>query len=155
MSDFLWPHGLQHTRLPCLLLFPKVSSNSCPLSLWCHPTISSSVVPFSSCPQSFPASGFFPMSQLFTSGGQAFELQLQHQSFQSLFRVDFLEDWLVWSPCYQRDSQESSLAPQVRSINYLALSLLYGPTLTSIYDCWKSHSFDSMNLCQQSDASAF
>ena len=64
------PHGLQHTRLPCPSLSPRVCSNSCPLSHWCHPTISSSVAPFS-CPQSFPASGSVPMSQLFTSGGQS------------------------------------------------------------------------------------
>ena len=73
MSDSLWPQGLQHTRLPCPSLSPGACSNSCPASQWCHPTISSSVVPFSSCLQSFPASGSFPMSQLFTSG-DAFEL---------------------------------------------------------------------------------
>ena len=66
----LQQHGLQHTRLPCPSLFPRVYSNSCPLSWWCHPTISSSVIPFSSCPQSFPTAMSFPMSQLFTSGGQ-------------------------------------------------------------------------------------
>ena len=71
LSDSLWPHGLQHSRLPCPSPTLRVCSNSCPLSLWCHPTISSSVTPFSSCPQSFPASGSFPMSQLFTSGGQS------------------------------------------------------------------------------------
>ena len=65
------PHGLQHARLPCPLPIPGVYSNSCPLSQWCHPTISSSVVPFSSCPQSLLASGSFPMSQLFTSDGQS------------------------------------------------------------------------------------
>ena len=70
MSDSLWPHGLQHARLPCLSLSPGVCSNSCPLSRWCHPTISSSVVPFSSCLQSFPASKSFPVSQFFASGGQ-------------------------------------------------------------------------------------
>ena len=70
MSTSFQPHGLQHTRLPCLSLFPKVYSNSCPLSWWCHPTISSSVVPFSSCLQSFPASESFPVSRLFASGGQ-------------------------------------------------------------------------------------
>ena len=69
MSDSLWPHELKHTRLPCPSPTSGVYSNSCPLSWWCHPTISSSVIPFSSCPQSFPASGSFPMSQLFTSGG--------------------------------------------------------------------------------------
>ena len=70
-SDNLWPHGLQHARLPCPLPSPGACSNSCPLSLWCHPTISSSVIPFSSCPQSFPASGSFLMSWLFVSGGQS------------------------------------------------------------------------------------
>ena len=70
MSDSLWPHGLQHARLPCPSPSPGVYSNSCPLSWWCHPTISSSVVPFLSCLQSFPASRFFLMSWLFASGGQ-------------------------------------------------------------------------------------
>ena len=68
-SDFLRPHELQHTRLPCPSLSPRVCSNSCPLSQWCHPTISSPVIPFSSCLQSFPASGSFKMSQFFASGG--------------------------------------------------------------------------------------
>ena len=67
----LWPHELQHTRPPCPLPTPRVYPNSCPLSRWCHPTISSSVFPFSSCPQSFPASGSFQMSQLSASGGQS------------------------------------------------------------------------------------
>ena len=71
MSDSLRPHGLEHTRLPYLLLALRTCSNSCPLSQWCYPTISSSVTPFSSCPQSFPVSGSFLMSQLFASGGQS------------------------------------------------------------------------------------
>ena len=70
MSDSLWPHGLQHARPPCPSPTPRVYSNSCPLSQWCHPTISSTVVPFS-CLQSFPASGSFQMSQLFASGGKS------------------------------------------------------------------------------------
>ena len=76
MSDSLQPHGLQDARLPCPSLSPRVCSNSCPFSWLCHTTISSSVVPFSSCPQSFSASGFFPMSWFFTSSG------IQYQSFQ-------------------------------------------------------------------------
>ena len=72
VSDSLWPHRLQHTRLPCPT--PRAYSNSCPLSWWCHPTISSSVVPFSSCLQSFPASGSFQMSQFFASSGQILKL---------------------------------------------------------------------------------
>ena len=71
ISDSLQPHELQHTRPPCLSPTPGVYSNSCPLSRWCHPTISSSVIPFSSCPQSLPVSGSFPMSQLFPWGGQS------------------------------------------------------------------------------------
>ena len=71
VSDSLWPHELQHARPPCPSLTPGVHSDSCPSSWWCHTAISSSVVPFSSCPQSLPASGSFPMSQLFTSGGQS------------------------------------------------------------------------------------
>ena len=71
MSDSLRPHGLQHARLPCVSPTPGVYSNSCPSGRWCHPTISSSVFPFSSSLQSFPASGSFQTSQLFTSGGQS------------------------------------------------------------------------------------
>ena len=71
MSDSLWPHGLQHTRLPCPSPSPRACSHSCPLSWWCHPTISSSVTPFFSCLQFSPISGSFPMSQFFTSGGQS------------------------------------------------------------------------------------
>ena len=71
MSNSLWPHGLQHTRPPCPSPTLGACSNSCPLSQWCHPTISSSVVPLSSCLQSFPASGFSPVSQFFESSGQS------------------------------------------------------------------------------------
>ena len=71
VSDSLWPHELQHARPPCPSPTPRVHPNPCPLSWWCHPTISSSVVPFSSCPQSSPASGYFQMSQFFASGGQS------------------------------------------------------------------------------------
>ena len=71
MSNSLWPHGLQHTMVPYSSPSPRAYSNSCPLSQWWHPTISSPVIPFSSCPQSFPASGSFPVSQLFASGGQS------------------------------------------------------------------------------------
>ena len=105
MSNCLRPHGLQHARLPCLPPDPRACSNSCPSSRRCHPTISSSVIPFSSCLQSFPASGSFLMSQFFASGGQSIGVQLQHQSFQWTPRTDFLYNWLFWSPCSPRDSQ--------------------------------------------------
>ena len=89
VSDSLWPHGPQHTRPPCPSPTPGVYPSSCPSSQWCHPTISSSVVPFS-CPQSFPASWSFLRSQLFTSGGQVLEVKLQQQSFQWTLRIDLL-----------------------------------------------------------------
>ena len=89
------------------------------LSWWCHPTISSSVVPFSSCLQSFPASGSFLMSLLFESGGQLLELQLQHQSFKWIFRVDFLYDWLVWCPWFKSLTQDSELQPCPRKKQWL------------------------------------
>ena len=86
VSDFLRPHGLQHTRLPCPSPSPRVCSNSCPLNRWCHPTISSSVASSSSCLLFFPASGSFPMSQV----ANVLKHQLQHQSFQWIVRIDFL-----------------------------------------------------------------
>ena len=109
MSDSLWPHELQHSRPPCPSPTPEVHPNSCPLSQWCHPVIPSSIVPFSSCPQSLPASESFPMSQLFTWGGQVLEFQLQHHSLQRNPRADLLQNGLVGSPCSPRDSQESLL----------------------------------------------
>ena len=94
MSNSLRAHGLQHARLPCPSPSPRVCSSSCPFSQWCHPTISSSVTPFSSCPWDFPTSGSFQVSSLFTSGVQSIGVQLQHQSFQWIFRVDFFRiDW--------------------------------------------------------------
>ena len=113
--------GLQHARPPCLSLTLRVYPNSCPLSRWCHPTISSSVVPFFTCPPCFPASGSFQMRQFFASDGQILELHLQHQSFHWIFRTDFLSDGLVESPCCPRDSQESSPTPQFKSINWQVL----------------------------------
>ena len=94
VSDSLRPHGLQHARPPCPSPTSRVYSNSCPLSRWCHPTISSSVVPFSSCPQSFPASGSFPMNQFFTSGGQSIGV-----SASTLVLPMNIQDWfpLGWT----------------------------------------------------------
>ena len=88
-SNSLQTHGLQHARFSCPSLSPRVCSNSCPLNWWCHPTILSSVIPFS-CLQSFPASGSFPVSQLFTSGGQSIRASALAQSFQWIFKVDLL-----------------------------------------------------------------
>ena len=117
-------------RPPCPSSTPGVHSNSHPWSQWCHLAISSSVVPFSSCPQFLPASESFPKSQLW------------HQSFQRTPRTDLLENGLVGSPCSPRDSQESSPTPQFNSIDCLVLSCLHSPTLTSIHDHWKNRSLD-------------
>ena len=147
MSDSLLPHELQHTRPPYLSPTPVAYPNSCPLSWWCHPTISSSVVPFSSCPQSFPASGFFSNeSALRIRRPKYWSFSFNIQSFQWIFRVDFLEDWLVWSPPCPSDSQESSPVPQFENINSSVLKLLFGPTLTFIHDYWKNHSFVYMDF---------
>ena len=141
MSDSLWPHGLQYARLPCPSPTPRAYSNSCLSCQWCHPIISSSVVPFSSCLQLFPASRSFSKSQFFTSGGQSIEISAS----ASVFPMN-IQDWfplgLIGSPCSPRDSQESSPTPQFKSINSLALSFLYSPTLIFIHDYWKNHSFD-------------
>ena len=140
LSDSLRHHELQHTRPPCPSPTPRVHSNSCPLSQWCHPAISSSVIPFSSCPQSLPASESFPMSQHFARGGQSIGVAalapVLPMNTQDWFP---LESVLVGSPCSPRDSQESSPTPQFKSINSSALSFLHSPTLTSVHDYWKNH----------------
>ena len=152
VSDSLWPHGLQHSRILCPSPTPGACSNSCASSWWCHPTISSSVIPFSSCLQPFPVSGTFPMSQLFASDGQGIgaSASVLPMNIQDWFPLG----WTGWNPCSPRDSQESSPTPQFKSINSLALSLLHSPTLTSIHDHWKNRSFD-LDLSWESDASAF
>ena len=123
MPDSLQHHGLQHTRLPCSSPTPRVCSNSCPLSQWCHPTISSSVVPFSSCLHSFPASEYFLMSQYFASGGQS--TGVSASALVLPMNVQGWFPWLVWSPCSPRDSQESSPTPQFKSISSSVLSFLH------------------------------
>ena len=144
MSNSLWHHSLQHARLPYPSPTPGACSNSWPLSQWCHPTVSSSVVPFSSYLQSSPASGSFTISQFFASGNQSIgdsaSASVLPMNIQELisFRVDWF-DLLAVSP---RDSQESSWTPQFKSINSFSLSFLNSPTLTSIHDYWKNHSFD-------------
>ena len=140
-------HGLQHTRLPCLSLSPRVCLNSCPSTQWCHPTISFSVIPFS-CLQSFPASGSFPESQFFTFRWPkywSFSFSISpFNEYSGLisFRMDCLDLLAL------QGTQEPSPTPQFKSINFSVPSLVYGPTLTSIHDYWKNHSFDYTDLCQ-------
>ena len=128
ISNSLWPHGLQHARLPCPSLSPWVCSNSRPLSRRCHLTISSSVVPFS-CPQSFPVSGSFPMSWLFASGGQ----NIGPSPSASVLPMN-IQSWfpLGWTGLISLQSKGpsrvSSPAPQFESKNSSMLSFLHGPT---------------------------
>ena len=155
MSDSLWPHGLQHTRPPCPSPTPRAYSNSHPSSRWCHPTISSSVVPFTSRLWSFPASGSFLRSQLISSGGQ----NIGVSASASILPIN-TQDWspLGWTGrIYLQSKGLSRVFSNTRfeSINSSALSFLYSPTLTSIHDYWKNNSFDYMNLCWQSNVSAF
>ena len=133
MSDSLWPRGLQHARLPCPSPIPGASSNSCPLSQWCHTTtISSSVIPFSSCLQSFPASGSFPVSQFFASGGQ----RIAVSTSASVLPMN-IQDWfpLGRTSCIFLQSKGLSrvlfntTVQKHQFFSPSALSFLYGPTL--------------------------
>ena len=149
VSAFLQPHGLQHTRLLCPSLSPRVCSNSCPLNQWCHPTISSSVIPLSSCIQPFPASRSFPMSWLFASVGRSIGVSAS----ASVLPMN-IQGWFPFglTGLISVLSKGLSPGPQFKSINSSALSLLYGP---SVHDYWKNHSFDYMDLCWQINVFAF
>ena len=129
VSDSLPPHGLQHDRLPCPSPTPGAYSNSCPSCPWCHPTISSSVVRSSSCLQSFPALGSFPMSQFFTSGGQSIGVSASASVLPMNIQDWFPLGWTSLISLQSRDSQESFPTPKFKSINSLALSFLYSHLL--------------------------
>ena len=121
MSDSLRPHESQHTRPPCPSPTPGGHPNSCALNQWCRPAISSSVIPFSSCPQSFPSSGSFPVSWLFISGGQS----IGTSASPSVLPVN-IQGWFplgltVWSPCCPGNSQESYPSSQFKSVSSLVL----------------------------------
>ena len=123
MSDSLWPHGMQHTGLPCPSPTPGAYSNSGPSSRWCHPTSSSSVSP---SPPTFNLSQHQGLSQWVSSShhvAKVLEFQLQHQSFQWILRNDFLLDWLVGSPCNPRDSEESSPTAQFKKHQFFGAQL--------------------------------
>ena len=138
MSDSLRPHELQHARPPCPSPTPGVHPNPCPLSQWCHPTISSTVVPFSSCPQSFPASGYFPVSQLFASG----DLSIVVSASTSVLPKNTQDwspfGWTGWIFLQSRGLSRVFSNTTVRKYQFLMLSFLYSPTLTSIRDTGKA-----------------
>ena len=156
MSDSLWPRGLQHARLPSPSPFPRVCSNSYPLSRWCHPTISSSVALFSSCPQSFPASGCFSMSNFFISGGQSIEASASASvlpmNIQGWFLLGLTGLICLLSKGLSRVLSSSTVQ---KHQFFSAQPYLWSNCHIHAWLLEKSlHSFD-MGLCWQSDVSAF
>ena len=142
VSNSLRPHGLQHARIPCPSLSPGTCSNSYPLIRWCHLTILSSVISFSSYLLSFPASGSFPGSLFFASGGQS----IGASTSASVLPMN-IQDWFSLGLTGLISLQSKGLArvssnTTVQKSQFFSLSFLYGPTLISIHDYWKNHSFD-------------
>ena len=171
----LWPHGLQHTRIPCLSLSPRVCSSSCPLNRWWHPAISSSVIPFSSCLQSFPASGSLPMCWLFTSGGQSVGVLVSASVKQcfvfkipvfvgrrflgTLKRIFFLyhscyslsrnwmERWVLVSSDfkYLKERSNSLLLLLLHSNVWFSPEVFLSSLLSSSYEKWGEHSINDIS----------
>ena len=137
VSYSLQPHELQHARAPCPSLTPGAYPNPCPLSRWCHPTISSSVVPFSSGPQSFPASRSFPLSQLFTSGGWSIGVSAS-TSILPMNTQDWSPlGWTDWISLQSKGLLRVFSNTKFKSINSSVLSFVHSPPLTSIHDYWE------------------
>ena len=139
MSDFLWPHESQHARPPCPSPTSGVHSNSCLSSQWCHPAISSSVVPFS-CPQSLPASESFPMSQLCMRWPKYWSFSFSIIPSKEIPGLIFRMDWLISLQSKGLSRVFSNTTVQMHQFS--VLSLLHSPTLTSIHDHRKNHSLD-------------
>ena len=142
MSDTLRPHGLQHARPPCPLPTPRVYPNSRPWSQWCHPTISSSDFPFSSRLQPFPASGSFPMSRLFTSGGQSIWVSASASVLPMNIQDWFPLGWTGWLSLQSKGLSRVFSNTTVQKYQFFSAQL-YCPTLTSIHDYWKNRSFET------------
>ena len=155
MLDSLRAHGLQHTKLPCPSPSPRACSNSCPLSLWCHPAISSSVIPFSSCLQSFPVSGSFPMSQFFTSGSQS----IGASASSSVLPMN-IQDWFPLGLTGLISLQSKGLSIVFSSITvqrHQFFSIQPSSWSSSHIHTWllEKLSFDYMDFSWQSNVSAF
>ena len=142
VSDSLRLHGLQHDRLPSPSPTPGACSNSCSSSWWCRPTISSSVVPFSSCLQFFPASGSFPRSQFFASCGQSIGVSVSASVLPMNIQDWFPLEWTGWISLQSKGLSRLLSSISFKSIHSSALSFLYSPTLTSIHDYWENHILD-------------
>ena len=139
LSNSLWPHGLQHARLHCPSTAPRACSNSCPSSQWCQPTMFCS--PLLLLPSIFPSIRIFLMSQLFASGGQTIGA-----SASTSVLPKYIQDWFPleltsWISLLSKELSRVFPTPQFKSINSSVLRFLYGPTLTTIHDYWKNHSF--------------
>ena len=133
---------------------PGIYSNSCPLSPWCHPAISSSAVPFSSCPQSLPASGSFPTSQLFAWGGQSIGLSAS-ASVRPMNTQDWSPlRWTGWISLQSKGLSRVSSNTTVQKHQFFGVQLS-SQSNSSIHDHWKNHSLDQTDLCWQSNVSAF
>ena len=142
VSNSLWPHESQHVRPPCPSPNPGVHSDSHPSSQWCHPAISSSVVPFSSCSQSLPASGSFPMSQLFTWGGQSIGVSALASFLPKNTQDRSPLGWTGWISLQSKGLSRVSSNTTVQKYQFFGTQLFHSPTLTSIHDHWKNHSLD-------------
>ena len=149
VSDSLRSHRLQQVRFPCLSPSPRVCSNSCPLSHCCHPTILSSVTPFSSCPESFSTSGSFPMTWLFPSRGQSIGVSASSNEYSGL--ISLKTNWFDLL-AVQMTLKSNSPATQFKIINSLELSCLYGPILTTTGKTSQISMLDTLNfhnvICQ-------
>ena len=151
LSNSLWSYGLLHTRLPCPSPSPRACSNSCPLRQWCHPTISSSVVLFSPCFPSFPASGSFLMSRLFASGGR----NIGASALASLLLMNVQDCFPLgltgWISLLSKRLSRVFSNTTVQKHPFFSTQHSLWSNSQSIHDYWESHSFDWMDLCWQSD----
>ena len=141
VSDSLWPHELQHARPPCPSQTPRVHPNSCPSIPWCRPVISSSVIPFYSCPQSLPASESFPMSQLFAWGGQTTRVSASASLHPKKSQGWSAWEWTGWISLQSKGLSRVFYNTTVQKHQFFSTQLC-SPTLTSIHDYWKNHNLD-------------
>jgi len=138
----LWPHGLQHARIPCLSPTPGAYSNSCPSSWWCHPIVPSSVITLSSHLQSCSASGSFPMSQFFTSGGQSIGVSASASVLPMNIQNWFPLGWTGWISLQSKGLSKVFSSTTIQKHQFFSAQLIYSPVLICKHDYWKNHSFD-------------
>ena len=155
VSDSLWPHELQHARLPCPSPTPRTCSNSCPLSWWCHPTISSSVIPFSFCLHSCPASGSFPVSPFFTSAGQCIEVSASASLLPMNIQKWFPLGLTGWISLQSKGLSRIFSNTTVQKHQFFSTQLSLWSNSHIHRQPLKNHSFDYMEICWQSKVSAF